>query len=332
MQKNKILGPNVLKELPPEAQSRYHTMLAIVWDGTDEQLPEAETLVHRLCTINGWKPPVHVRKMIKLYHSRLETEGSPVTHYHNAGRPATITPEQTRLVLTELLSYKAHGRSYPYSSIQQLAMYREPVKTVLSETGISIEGLIKHLHKAMPTLKYVKLLPKKKLTQKIKERRLVFSRDAVRQTNDELMATVQIDAKGMPMVIGSMRGWVDTADETWAAEVSIPQMRKMKCLWLFYYIAVCGCAGPVLLYFTTGTTGQEACRDGITFKVGGQAAKCAGASPAITCDTACCTALVHLAERSCAFPSSNHSIVKPAARAAEAYVASTIAEFLPLLS
>lgn len=252
-------------------QNLYHAVLAASWDGTEEQLSEAESLVCRLCEINNWKPPAHLRRDIQEYYTRRQSEGSPCTHYSNAGRPDKLSQEQAQLIITELLSYREHGRKQPYSSIQQLAVCRPAVQTVLDDTGITIDGIIKHLHKARPTLRYVKLVPKKKLTAEYKQRRLAFSRQALRETNDQLMATVQVDAKGMPMQIGNMHGWVDDSDDTWAAEVTNPQMRKGRRIWLFYYIAVCGCAGPVFLYYYTGTTGLKACRDGITFLVGGHA-------------------------------------------------------------
>lgn len=229
-------------------------------------MPAAKAESRTICNRNGYPVPVNLPAQIRKWYWRAKTEGAADTHYHRAGHPQKISQQQVQFCLDELLAWKRHGRINPYPSIEVLAASRPAVQQVLDSTGIMAGTLIRRMKQLRPGLKRVKLRAMKKLTPKVKENRLKRCRELVEYEDAQLMRTVFIDAKSMPMLVSSEWGWVDSHDAEAMLVLQRAQTRKAKSIMLNYYIAVCGLAGAVLLYFYTGTTGVGPTREGVTFK------------------------------------------------------------------
>jgi hypothetical protein len=227
----------------------------------------AQDEVRTICTRNKYPVPVNLPREIRKWYTRARTEGAANPHYHMAGHPQKISQQQVQFCLDELLAWKRHGRADPYPSIEVLAESRPAVQQVLDDTGITVGTLIRRLKKLRPTLKRVKLRAMKKLTARVKENRLKRCRELVEYEDAQLMRIVWIDAKSMPMLVSNEWGWVDTSDEEVTLELQKAQTRAAKSIVLNYYIAVCGLAGAVLLYYYTGTTGLGPTRADAVFKV-----------------------------------------------------------------
>jgi hypothetical protein len=119
----------------------------------------------------------------------------------------------------------------------------------------------------------------KQLTAKVKVKRLKRCRELVECDDAELMRAVYIDAKSMLMLVSSEWGWVDTSEEEVTLMVEKAQTRKAKSIILNYYIAVCGLAGAVLLYYYTGTTDLGPTREDVAFRVSVTAGSGGGGPP-----------------------------------------------------
>ena len=261
----------LVQKLASDAQraerQEVHHILCNAWDGNEDHMKDACTEVRTICKRQGYHVPVNLPHAIRKYWGRCQQFGSPVTFHHKAGAPKLIPDQQVEFCLTELLSWKSHGRLLPYPSIEVLAAERPAVQQVLDSTGITVQTLVRRMKEKRPTLKRVQLQPKKKLTAKHKGNRVRDCKELIKYTDADLQRVVYIDAKSMPMLISEVWGWVDTADADTMVEVERAQTRKAKSVMLNYYIAVCGLAGAVLLYFYTGSTGVGPTRDGITFMV-----------------------------------------------------------------
>ncbi|WIA12349.1 hypothetical protein OEZ85_012400 [Tetradesmus obliquus] len=220
----------------------------------------AKDEVCTICNRQGYPVPQNLPGQIRKWWGRAQAEGAVNTHYHLAGHPEKISQQQVQFCLkkkTELLGWKSHGRADPYPSIEVLAESRPAVQQVLDDTGITMKTLVNRMKQLRPGLKRVRLRAMKKLTPKVKENRLKRCRELVDYTDAELQRVVWIDAKSMPMLVSNEWGWVDTHDEDTTLQLRKVQTRKAKSIMLNYYIAVCGLAGAVLLYFYTGTTGTH---------------------------------------------------------------------------
>ena len=220
----------------------------------------------KTCNLQNYPVPKNLPRDIRKWYLRTKHEGAPNTHYHLAGHPQKLSQQQVQLCLDELLAWKRHGRADPYPSIEVLAQLRPAVQQVLDATGVTEQTLIRRMKDLRPGLKRVKLRAMKQLTPKVKENRLKRCRELVEYTDAQLMRVVYIDAKSMPMLVSGEWGWVDTRDEEATLVLKRAQTRKAKSIMLNYYIAVCGLAGAVLLYFYTGTTGLGPTREDADFK------------------------------------------------------------------
>lgn len=248
-------------------RNEVHHILSNAWDGNEATMKDACAEVRTICKRQGYSVPTNLPQRIREFWQRRQQLGSPKTFHHNSGAPKRISDQQVQLCLTELLSWKSHGRQRPYPSIEVLAAEHPAVQQVLDSTGVTVQTLIRRMKIIRPTLQRVQLQPKKKLTAQHKANRLRDCKELIKYSHAELQRVVYLDAKSMPMLISEMWGWVDTADEDTMVEVERAQTRKAKSVMLNYYIAVCGLAGAVWLYFYTGSTGMGPIRDGITFKV-----------------------------------------------------------------
>jgi transposase len=246
--------------------NEVHHILANSWDGDEAHMGAAKAEVKTICKRHTYHVPKNLPAMIKKWYWRLKTEGAAATHYNLAGRPVKITQQQVQFCLDELMVWRQHGRSDPYPSIEVLVASRPAVQQVLDESGVTEDTLIKRMKQLRPGLKRVMLRAYKKPTEKVRANRLKRSEELVRYTDARLERLVYIDAKAMPMLVSSTYGWVDTNDEEVMLELQRAQTRKAKSIMLNYYIAVCGLAGAVMLYFYTGTTGLGPTRDKKTFK------------------------------------------------------------------
>jgi len=242
-------------------------ILANSWDGDEAHMDAAKAEVRTICNRHSYPVPKNLPAQIRKWYTRATTEGAVNTHYHLAGHPEKISQEQVQFCLDELLGWKSHGRADPYPSIEVLAESRPAVQQVLDDTGINVKTLVNRMKQLRPGLKRVRLRAMKQLTPKVKENRLKRCRELVDYTDAELQRILWIDAKSMPMLVSNEWGWVDTHDEEATLVLRRVQTRKAKSIMLNYYIAVCGLAGAVLLYFYTGTTGLGPTREDADFKV-----------------------------------------------------------------
>jgi hypothetical protein len=271
-----LLQKSAVKATPAALNETRH-ILANSWDGDEAHMQAAKDEVRTICNRHSYPVPKNLPAQIRKWYMRAKTEGAVNTHYHLAGHPEKISQEQVQFCLDELLGYKSHGRADPYPSIEVLAESRPAVQQVLDDTGINMKTLVDRMKQLCPGLRRVRLRAMKQLTPKVKENRLKRCRELVRYTDAELQRIVWVDSKSMPMLVSNEWGWLDTHSEEATLVLKRAQTRKAKSIMLNYYIAVCGLAGAVLLYYYTGTTGLGPTREDVAFKVSVTAGSGAGA-------------------------------------------------------
>jgi transposase len=236
------------------AAEAYAAKNGVVSDATDEFLQRCQNL--------KLKAPKDAGGFVEYWGQQWDKERSIEGHASNSGRKRKLSQSDAQLVVGSLRQGRPDEEGGLYGSIKECQQECVAVEQLLQERDVSLSTVYRAVHRECPDMQYKELRVKPKYTQKQLDSRYSIAAEHLEEftiTPKLAERVIWIDAKTMPMLVFSKKGWfIPSEKDTFASTLPPAKKNPMK---LKYYIAVNYRLGALLLVFYTGTTGMKADRD-----------------------------------------------------------------------
>jgi hypothetical protein len=199
------------------------------------------------CSLLNLVVPANPAGYIRYWAGRLLPGGGVEGHAHNAGSHEHISARMVEDAYQGIINWRAKGRRRPYASMQEAELQCEEVKTVLRESGVAMQTLIKRTKAVHPNFQFKKLRVRWQLSDTNKQQRVSICQTLLLQFRRLLHRVVFVDAKTVWMWEEEVCGWVDTSVPNYAAGIR-QAYSQGKIIHLKYYAAVHMKLGPVRLH------------------------------------------------------------------------------------
>jgi transposase len=245
-----------------EYRDIHRPLAAEAFAAKNGDIPAATNEFLKRCQNMGLKAPRDAAGFVELWGQRWDKERSIEGHASNSGRKRKLSQDDAQLVVGSLRQGRPDEEGGPYGSIKECQQECAEVGQLLQKRNVSLSTVYRAVHRECPDMQYKELKVKPKFTAQQLDSRYSTAAANLEVITDNFKVAervIWIDAKTMPMLVNSKKGWfIPSEKDTFASTLPLalknPKQRK-------YYIAVNYRLGALLLVFCTGTTGMPADRD-----------------------------------------------------------------------
>jgi hypothetical protein len=248
-------------------QVAFVVLAALAWVCSNGSLAKAGRLLTEYCEKLGLTVPANPSNFVSYWRGRLTATGEVASHAGNAGRPLSLSPQMVESAYQGIIGWRAAGRRRPYASKLDCEQQCPEVRKVLSDSGVTMDTLIRRITAVHPKFAFKKLRTRWHLSDANKLQRADICQRLLQSFRQYLHRVVFVDAKTIWMWEEEICGWVDTSVPNSCQGIR-PAYSHGKIIRLKYYAAVHSTLGPVWIRFYTGTTGMTYNHDGHNFQVG----------------------------------------------------------------
>lgn len=248
-------------------QVAFIVLACLAWVYSNGRLAVAGRLLTEYCQRLGLAVPANPSNFVSYWRGRLTATREVDSHAGNAGRPYSLSPQMVESAYQGIIGWHAAGRRRPYASKLECEQQCPEVRQVLSDSGVTMDTLIRRITAVHPHFAFKKLRIRWRLTDANKQQRVSICQQLLLSFRDCLHRMVFLDAETVSMWEEDVWGWVDTSVPNSCQGIK-PAYSHGKIIRLKYYAAVHRVLSPVWIRFYTGTTGMLYNRDGHNFRVG----------------------------------------------------------------